>query len=196
MNTNDFREMWNKQITTPQPSQEELFKTVMKLKNKNRNQLLLAFVSLSLTIIFMLVISYYIEPTLITTRIGIALIIAAILFYLFSSNSLLRLLIKDADQSLDVSSYLPLLIKIREKQLLLGTRVMTLYFILLAAGLLLYMIEYTRRMTLVSGLLAYGITILWILFNWIYLKPHIVKKQQAKLSEAIKNLENLNGQLS
>ena len=196
MNTNDFREMWNKQITTPQPSQEELLKTVIKLKNKNRNQLLLAFVSLSLTIIFILVIGYYIEPTLITTRIGIALIIVAILFYLFSSNSLLRLLIKDADQSLDVSSYLPLLIKIREKQLLLGTRVMTLYFILLAAGLLLYMIEYTRRMTFGFGLLAYGITTLWILFNWIYLKPRIVKKQQAKLSEAIKNLENLKNQLS
>jgi hypothetical protein len=35
-------------------------------------------------------------------------------------------------------------------------------------------------MTLLDGLLTYGITGLWIAFNWFYLKPKIKKKQQQK----------------
>jgi hypothetical protein len=39
---------------------------------------------------------------------------------------------------------------------------MALYFILLGLGLALYMFEYSLRMTLLDGLLTYGITGLWI----------------------------------
>jgi hypothetical protein len=47
------------------------------------------------------------------------------------------------------------------------------------------MFEYVLRMTLLDGLLTYGITGLWIAFNWFYLKPKIIKKQQQKLNDSI-----------
>jgi hypothetical protein len=47
------------------------------------------------------------------------------------------------------------------------------------------MFEYVLRMTLLDGLLTYGITGLWIAFNWFYLNQKITKKQQQKLNDSI-----------
>ncbi|TDE11969.1 hypothetical protein [Dyadobacter psychrotolerans] len=196
MDTNNLKDLWNKQDAIPQPDLNELLKSALKLKNKNRNQMLLVMAMGVATMLFILTIGYFIEPELITTRIGVALIILAIIFFLVSSGGLLRLLMKDADQSLNAADYLQLLITIKEKQLVLGTRIMNLYFAALGMGLLLYMIEYTLKMPLIGGLIAYGITAAWILFNWVYLRPRILSKQQAKISEVIKNLEKVNNQLS
>jgi hypothetical protein len=46
------------------------------------------------------------------------------------------------------------------------------------------MFEYVLRMTLLDGLLTYGITGLWIAFNWFYLNQKITKKQQQKLNDS------------
>jgi hypothetical protein len=51
---------------------------------------------------------------------------------------------------------------IKIKQAVLQSSIMALYFILLGLGLALYMFEYSLRMTLLDGLLTYGITGLWI----------------------------------
>ena len=196
MDTPNFKDLWNKQAAASQPDSGQLVKSAVKLKNKSRNQMLGVMVMGIAIMIFILTIGYFIEPKLATTRIGVTLIILAIVFFLVSSGGLLRLLIKDADHSLDAAHYLQLMITIKEKQLVLGTRIMNLYFTTLGAGLLLYMIEYTLKMPLIGGIIAYGITAAWILFNWIYLKPKIVSKQQSKISEVIKNLEKVNNQLS
>ena len=196
MDTPNFKDLWNKQAAALQPDAGQLIKSAVKLKNKSRNQMLGVMVMGIAIMIFILTIGYFIEPKLATTRIGVALIILAIVFFLVSSGGLLRLLVKDADHSLDAAHYLQLMITIKEKQLVLGTRIMNLYFTTLGAGLLLYMIEYTLKMPLIGGIIAYGMTAAWILFNWIYLKPKIVSKQQSKISEVIKNLEKVNNQLS
>ena len=72
---------------------------------------------------------------------------------------------------------------------------LNVYFILLLLGLALYMFEYTSRMTLLSGILAYSITGAWILFNWFYIRPRQIKKQQRKLDVVIARVEAVNEQL-
>ncbi|MCE7041126.1 hypothetical protein [Dyadobacter sp. CY312] len=196
MDADNLKNLWNKQVPVPQPDTELLLKSALKIKNKSRNQLLLAMFLGLATIIVIATIGYYIKPELPTTRIGVAFIILSIVFFLISSSGLLRLLLKDADSSLDTAHYLSLLIEVKEKQLKIGTSIMTLYFIALGAGILLHMIEYTRKMSLTAGIITYIVTFTWILFNWVYLKPRIVRKQQEKISAIIKNLEKVTGQLS
>ena len=75
------------------------------------------------------------------------------------------------------------------------TTMMNIYFALLSAGLALYMFEYTRRMSLVAGVVAYGVTAAWILVNWFYFRPKQIKKQQAELDKVIAKMESINGQL-
>jgi len=57
------------------------------------------------------------------------------------------------------------------------------------------MYEYTSRMKPLWAIITYGITSIWILYNWFYLRPKQIKKQKAKLDEIISKFEMLNMQL-
>jgi hypothetical protein len=57
------------------------------------------------------------------------------------------------------------------------------------------MFEYTSRMTLFWATVTYGVTLLWIAFNWFYVRPKQIKKQQANTDELISKFEILNRQL-
>jgi hypothetical protein len=51
-------------------------------------------------------------------------------------------------------------------------------------------------MTTFWGIFAYGTTSIWILFNWFYLRPKQIKKQQSKLDEIIGKFEMLNDRVA
>ena len=87
-------------------------------------------------------------------------------------------------------------IDIKAKQQYMQTTMLNLYFVLLSTGIGLYMYEYTQLMTAFWGIFVYGITSIWILFNWFYLRPKQIKKQQSKLDEIIGKFEMLNEQLN
>jgi hypothetical protein len=72
---------------------------------------------------------------------------------------------------------------------------LNLYFILLSIGIGLYMYEYTSRMKPIWGIVTYGITFIWILFNWFYLRPKQINKQKAKLDTIISKFEMVSNQL-
>jgi uncharacterized membrane protein YciS (DUF1049 family) len=57
------------------------------------------------------------------------------------------------------------------------------------------MYEYASRMTFLNLCLAYGITLSWIAFNWFYLRPRKIKKQQSKINSLIEKFEEINHQL-
>jgi hypothetical protein len=75
------------------------------------------------------------------------------------------------------------------------TKMLGFYFITLSLGICLYMYEYISRMTNVGAFFSYLITLTWIGFNWFYLRPKTIKKQQTKLNELISKFETLNKQL-
>jgi hypothetical protein len=57
------------------------------------------------------------------------------------------------------------------------------------------MYEYAIRMTVFYALVTYGVTLLWIGFNWFYIRPKQIKKQQVKINELIAKFEDVNEQL-
>lgn len=73
---------------------------------------------------------------------------------------------------------------------------LNLCFVLLSTGIGFYMYEYTQLMTAFWVIFIYGITSIWILFNWFYLRAKQIKKQQFKLDEIIDKFEILNEQLN
>jgi hypothetical protein len=83
---------------------------------------------------------------------------------------------------------------VRTKQNFLQKKILTAYFILLSAGLLLYIYEYARRMSAAGFFATYGITIAWVLFNWWYIRPRTIRKQQLQLNQLIDQLTALTKQ--
>ena len=192
-NNIDFKDLWKKQ-TVNQPNIEELMARLRQFKKAGLRSLWITNILLLVTSVFILFVWYYYQPQFISTKIGIVLTILAMVIYLFTYNKLLAKY-KNIETTQTNNEYLQNLILIKKKQQFLQTKMMTFYFIVLTAGICLYMYEYASRMTLAGAGLTYGLTLLWMLFNWFYIRPKQIKKQQDKINSLIEKFEEVNNQL-
>ncbi len=189
----NFNELWAKQ-TSSEPNMENLLLQIKKMKQTNLRKLVITNCLLITTSVLIILVWIYFQPQFITTKIGIMLVILAMAIYLLVYNKSYSLF-KDNMNSQSNRNYLNELLAIKAKQLFMQTTILNLYFVLLSTGLSLYMYEYALRMTTFWGVFVYGITALWILANWFYLRPRQIKKQQSKLDEIINKFQNINKQL-
>lgn len=192
-NNIDFKDLWKQQTVSP-PNMEELLSKLKHFKKLSMSKLIKTNVMLIATSFFIGFIWYKFQPELISTKIGIILIIFAMALYLFVYNKL-GSFYKNIDDNQSNSEYLQKLISIKEKQQFLQSSVLSLYFILLGSGLSLYMYEYTSRMTIFWAGITYGVTLGWVGFTWFYLRPKEIKKQQGSINGLIAKFEAVNKQL-
>ncbi|MHC0439174.1 hypothetical protein [Flavobacterium sp. 3-210] len=192
-NNINFNDLWKKQ-TVSQPDMQDLLSRLGKFKKASLRSLWMTNIMLFATSAFIIFIWIYYQPQFISTKIGIVLTILAMVIYLFVSNKLFSNY-KDIDATQTNQEYLQKLIFIQKKQQFLQTNMMSLYFLLLTIGICLYMYEYASRMSVLGASLTYGITLLWILFNWFYIRPKQIKKQQSKINSLIEKFEEVNNQL-
>jgi len=193
-NNIDFKDLWNKQAVS-QPNKEDLLSRLNKFKISSLRRLIISNVLLIATSAFIIFIWYYYQPQLITTKIGIVLTILAMVIYLFNYNKLFSSY-KAIDNTQSNNEYLQKLIIIRTKQQFMQSTMLSLYFIILSLGICLYIYEYTSRMTTFWAIFAYSITLTWIGFNWFYIRPRQIKKQETKINELISKFETINKQLA
>ena len=192
-NNIDFKELWNRgKASTPDVS--EIFAKANQLNRRIRNKIWRGNIILSLTILFMIFIWWYYQPQMITTKIGLTLVILAILSFLISTNQMFPLLAK-TDEETDSHQFLEQMLRIKHKQEFLNKTMLTFYFIFLSIGIFLYMIEYAGRGSLLFKVIAYGVTFAWMAFNWLYVRVKTTKRQQDAVNEIIGKLEEVNKQL-
>ena len=193
-NTNiDFKDLWKKQ-TVSQHNIEDLMARLKQFRKAGLRSLWKTNIMLFATSAFIIFIWYYYQPQFISTKIGIVLVILAMIMYVTVYNGLLQIY-KDIDTTQTNQEYLQKLILIKRKQQFMQSTILSWYFVLLLSGICLYMYEYTSRMTVFYALITYGVTLLWIGFNWFYLRPKQIKKQQAKINHLIEKFEDVNLQL-
>ena len=194
MNNNiDIKDLWNKQEFDV-PDIHELFKKARELKKSNLIRLLITNVLLILTVAFVVFIWYYYQPEMLTTKLGIILVVLAMVLYLFAYNQMIPILVK-VDFNMSNRQYLQQLLKLKEQQSFLQKTILNIYCILLLSGICMYLVEFALRMSFICAALTYGITILYIVVNWLYIIPGTMKKQQTKIAEFINTFEKINNQL-
>lgn len=189
----DFKNIW-KQQTSNKPNMEELLGKLKKFRNQNLRRLVFANIGLIATSLLILFIWYRYQPEMITTKIGIIIVVLGMVIFLLAYNKMFMAFYK-IDQTQSNNEYLQSLYVVKNKQKFMQTTILNLYFIMLFLGICFYMYEYTSRMTLGSAILTYAVTSAWIAFNWFYLRPRTIKKQQGKLDELINKFEEINNQL-
>ena len=193
MDTNiDFKNIW-KQQTSHKPDMEELLGKLRKFKNENLRKLIITNILLITTSLCIGFIWYRYQPQMLTTKLGIVLVILAMLIFLTAYNRMFVTFYK-IDNTQANSQYLSRLYTVKIRQKFMQTTMLNTYFIMLFAGICLYMYEYPSVMALSSALMAYGLTFAWIAFNWFYIRPKTIKKQQAKLDGLINKFEEINNQ--
>ncbi|WP_265129447.1 hypothetical protein [Chryseobacterium oranimense] len=189
----DFKNLW-KQQTAEKPSIEELLGKLKGFKKENIRKLVATNILLIITCIFIGLIWYYYQPQMLTTKIGIVVVIVAMVIFLTAYNQLFMNFYR-LDNNLTNNEYLQSLYLLKNKQKFMQTTMLNLYFILLFIGICLYMYEYTSRMKLIYAITTYVVTFAWIAINWFYLRPKTIKKQQAKINGLIDKFEEINNQL-
>lgn len=192
-NSIDFKDLWKKQ-TVSQPNLEDLMDRLKQFKKASLRSLWKTNIMFFATSAFIIFVWYYYQPEFISTKIGIILTILAMIMYLLVYNKLSGTY-KTIDDTQANQDYLQKLILIRKKQQYLQSTILNWYFILLGAGISLYMYEYTVRMTAFWAIFTYAITLIWIGFNWFYMRPKQIKKQQNKINSLIAKFEEINNQL-
>ena len=193
-NNIDFKSLWDNGSKGPVPDASAIFKRGAQLHRATRIHLLLTNTLLAATIVLVSWVGIHFKPEMLTTKIGLVLIIGSIVFYMVNTMGYINLLYKsNMDES--TQQYLNHLLQIKQKQERLNTTMTTIYFILLTSGLALYLIEYTAKGSLTFRLTFYSLTFSWMIFNWVYIHPRMIKKQRNGWGAVIKKLEEINGQL-
>jgi len=192
-NNIDFKDLWKKQ-TVSQPNIEDLLARLKQFKKAGLRNLWITNILLFATCVFIVSVWFYYQPEFISTKIGIVLAILAMVIYLGFYNRLASTY-KNIDATQTNQEYLQKLILIKRKQQFMQSTLLSLYFVLLGVGICFYLYEYTLKMTILWAVFTYGITLLWMGFNWFYIRPKQIKKQQSKIDELIAKFEDVNNQL-
>jgi len=188
-----IEDLWQSK-TSQIPNLSEIYNLADKAKRKLLFRTIIINVTYMLTTAFILAIWVNYNPKLLSTKIGICLSILAILSFVLAQNRMLPYLKKEND-NINLNDYLIQLKELRKKEHFMQTTMLNIYFAMLSLGILLYMYEYVAK-TPLSILLTYGPTIGWFVFNWFYLRPKTLKKQQIKTNELISKFENLQKQIA
>jgi len=189
----DFKALWNREKTGA-PDVSEIFAKANRLNRCSRRKIWICNIVLSLTIIVVTLLWWHLHPRLITTKIGLTLMIGAMVIFIITTNQLSPLL-AEADLETDTNTFLVQMIRVKHKQEFINKTVTTIYFLMLAVGLGLYFIEYISRGNLIFQLCVYGITLLFLAINWFYITARSARKQRKAMNEIIAKLEEVNRQM-
>lgn len=187
-----FQNLYRRQVNAI-PDITELYKKANIYKKKNLIKLVVANVSLLFTSAFIIWIWYFYDPAFVTTKIGIALVILAMVLFIAVYNNIIPFLLKRT-QNNNTKDYLNQLLNLKKKQKFLQSYMLNIYFILLFTGICLYLYEFVFKMPLSGGILTYGITLLWIAINWFYFRPRIIKKQEKEINQLINAFKRVDDQ--
>ncbi len=190
----DFNNIWKAQAV-PGPDLQALYDKIKRYKRRRLKRLVFTNICLILTSVFIIFIGFKAESERFITWAGIVLTVLAMALILAVYNRMIPLY-RSLDERADNQHYMEKLLAIKRREAFLHHQMMNLYFILLSLGISLYMYEYASRMELKWGLVTYGVTFLWLGFNWWVLRPKQIRKEQDKINAIIERLQEVQGQFS
>ena len=192
-NLNDLKAIWLTAKTDDLPGSKEMLRIVKKFRNERlRKKLLIIFVAL-FAIAMMVVTIFVVRSTMITTILGEAFTIMAALILVFTNTRSMKRFIDLKDCS--NKEFIEFLEQTRRNQIYYYKKTQVAGMALSSVGLLLYIYEQVYRSLLLS-VIFYSITIIWILFLWLYLRPRSFKKQAIKLNATMEKLRKISDQIN
>lgn len=190
-NDMDLKALWRKQEAVEKPDIGKLYKKVDHIKRATRIRIIIQNLILLTVSVIVIYVGFNIVHAKYTTKIGVCLMVIAMLTYLFVQNRMIPVLFK-TNFTISTHEYLEQLISIKRREDFLNRVMIHIYFALLCIGMGLYFVQFVH--TLLSGILLYGLTLAFLLLCW-FLQPRGARCRQKVLLETIARLEELNRQL-
>lgn len=189
-NFDNIKDLWQAAKPAELPDAAAIRAEAQKARRKMLRRSIIGGSILTGTFAFIVWIGLHYDFAYRTTPAGILLTLIAIIMGILFNSRLIQLLLKQGNTSLDNAAYLQELIRFRNTQRRIYTRGMSLYYLVLTLGIVLYMMEFARR-SLLFGLISYSLTLAWIAFNWFYTRKRAIAKQEKVMNAQIEGLEKL-----
>jgi len=188
---NEFKELWKQQTAGDSlPDSKAMINLIHKNHRKMIWKHVLLISILILTMAFIIFIGLYYDFELVSTYIGIIIVILSIVFGIILNSGLFRALVPKFDLTLDNKAYLKQMNLYRERHKFIHKKGIKYYFISLSIGFALYIGEFAY-INLKFGLIAYAVTFSWIAFAWFFMGKRVVKKEIKKINDQIRSIEDL-----
>ena len=185
--------VWQEQPKRDQLSVDDVLKQVKKGMSGLGRKLLWNIISMAISFIGLLIVMVFFVFTSWVTYLGMVIILITMILYVMMMIRDYRIISK-RDITLNPIDYLQDLKEYQKNRATVYGWLYYLYVILISTGLLLYFFEVLESASAAFKIVAYGITIAWLLFCTFYLKNRFVKSEQEKLNLMIDRLIRLQDQ--
>ena len=185
----NFQDIWNNK-NADIPNIQEIKATAEKYRKKQLSGTLLLMLWLMATAFGIIFIWNVINFKMVTTSLGIILILIALAVYMYLFFQNINV-IRKINPSISNQEYLSSLKKLQRQRLYMQAKGISIYYILLSAGFAFYFYEFALYMSTMVAFLAYGLTFLWLAIVWFFLRPRQIRKQNQKILKIIDSLETI-----
>lgn len=189
-NFDDIKNVWQTSGEENLPGAKEIILSIQKARRKMIRRNVIGGIILGFTFFYICLIGWHYHFEQWTTRAGLVITLLAVLLGIIFNTRLVHLLLKQGNLTLDNAAYLHQLINFRNTQRIIRTWGITLYFILLTLGIMLYMLEFAQH-SLYFGIISYTLTIVWIGFSWFYIRRKNIAQQEKEIRDQIENIEKI-----
>jgi hypothetical protein len=187
-NLNDLKKLWHTADTQSLPDSNEMLMMIKKYRNQKmvRKILLIACALVFAGLMVQLFFDY--NSTMITTRIGEAMIISSILILIVTNTRSLKRMydLKNCTNK----EFIAHLQQVLYNRNYYYTKTQPLCMGLNGVGFMIYMIETIHKKPFL-GSVVFGVTIVFLLILLLVVRPRVFKKQSKKLNETIKRTNSL-----
>ena len=191
-NLNDLKKIWRTANTDGLPGSNDILRFVKKYRNQRLMKIATLVAAALLLTAGMVSLVFIFRSTMLTTRIGEAcIILAGVILIITNLNSLNRFYrLRDINNK----EFIKFLEHTRVRQNFYHKKTQVVGLALCSAGLLLYVFESVYK-DMVSFIIVYTITVIFLLVTWLVIRPRAFKKQSLKMNETVKKIETLSKQL-
>jgi len=190
-NLDDLKKIWLTAKTDCLPTADEMVRTMKTYRNRKLFKKAVLTTIAVLLVALLVVTAVYYTSTMVTTRIGEAcMLVAAIILLSSNLNSLKRVYkLKNCSNK----EFVEHLESGQRGRIRFYKKTQVIAFAFISMGLLLYLYEMVYP-NLVAGVIAYSVTIVWLLINWLVVRPKAFKRQTRKFNESMEKIEKLSKQ--
>lgn len=183
---NDLKALWLTAKTDSLPSSSELVQLVRKFRWQRLRKKIVLISSASALALVMVLIMFVYHSTMLSTRIGEVLLIAACaLLVVTNTRSIKRFYdLKDCSNK----EFLEFVEQTRLNMLYYYRKTQIAGLVLCSLGMLLYVYEFVYQHILIT-VIIYALIAAYLCFAWFVLRPRIFKKNMRKLNAVKEKLE-------
>ncbi len=191
-NLTNLKAIWHSAKTDSLPTPAEMLQLIHQFRSQRLRKKWIVIIVASLLTALMIAVMFIYHSKMITTRVGEVLIAAGCAWLAITNIKSIKRFYRLDDCS--NADFLAFIEQTRQNQIYFYKKTQVYILMLISVGFLFYMYETASRNTH-DLIITYGLSILYLAFIWLFIRPKTFKKNAEKLNAVRAHLNKVSQQL-